>query len=84
MSVELAVTVDNDQKAQIDAIAEARQETTAEVLSEAVAQYLDYDAWFRREVDKGLASLARGEGHDFEDVAASFRQRIAELKRGGD
>jgi predicted transcriptional regulator len=84
MSSELFVTLDNDQKARIDAIAEARQETTAEILGEAVAHYLDYDAWFRREVDKGLASLARGEGHDLEDVAASFRQRIADLKRRED
>ena len=81
MTIQLAITLDAEQKTRLDAIAEARDETAADVVNEAVTRYLDYDAWFRARVQEGLDSLARGEGHDLEEVEEGFRQHIAALKR---
>jgi predicted transcriptional regulator len=39
-----------------------------EVVQELVADYLDHDEWFRREVQKGLASLDRGKFVSHEEV----------------
>ena len=73
MSFEVTITLDSDQTQRLDLIAQARQETTADIVGEAVAQYLGYDAWFRTKVQEGIASLDRGEGRDLEDVARDVR-----------
>lgn len=79
MAADISITLDDAQKARLDAIAEARQETTAEVVAEAIAGYLTYDAWFVAEVEKGLASLERGEGRDFEAFAREMRARMKSM-----
>jgi predicted transcriptional regulator len=40
------------------------------LLEEAVDRFLDYDTWFIREVEKGLAEANRGELIDHEEVGA--------------
>ena len=40
-----------------------------QLVVEMVANQLSYDAWFRREVEKGIASLDRGEFVPHEEVA---------------
>jgi predicted transcriptional regulator len=77
MTIELAVILDEEQKSRLDAIAAAREETMAAVLREAVVHYLDYDAWFRAEVQKGVASADQGELRDLEDVMANVERLIA-------
>jgi predicted transcriptional regulator len=39
-----------------------------QVVQELVATYLDHDEWFRREVQKGLASLESGKFVSHEEV----------------
>jgi len=47
----------------------AAQGRAAEALvREAVERLLDYDEWFSREVDKGLAAADRGEFVEHDDV----------------
>jgi predicted transcriptional regulator len=64
MEVHLSPTLES-QLAQVA----AERGTDAETLAkEAIERFLDYDAWFLREVDKGLAAADRGEFVEHDDV----------------
>lgn len=76
MTVRVSIPLSDVQKARLDQIAEARQETTADVIAEAVSHYLDYDAWFVAEVQKGLASIDRGDTVEFDEAARKLRARM--------
>jgi predicted transcriptional regulator len=41
-----------------------------QLVQELVKSYLDHDQWFRKEVQKGLAQLDRGEFIKHDDVVA--------------
>jgi predicted transcriptional regulator len=43
---------------------------------EAIEQYVDYDEWFVREVDKGLAQVDRGEVLTHEQVGAHLEKLL--------
>lgn len=45
---------------------------------EAIARFVDYDEWFIREVEKGLASADRGELLTHEEVGTRLEKLIAE------
>jgi len=47
-------------QAKLNRIASQEGKGPDEVVRELVANYLDHDEWFRREVGKGLASLDQG------------------------
>jgi predicted transcriptional regulator len=47
-------------RAQAEALAATTGRSLAEVLTEAVAQGLAYDRWFRAEVEEGLRSTVEG------------------------
>ena len=81
MTAQLAITLKDDQKARLDALAEARHETVADVVAEAVSQYLEYDDWFAAEVEEGLADIRAGRVYSLDEVAAEFRQKIADLPK---
>jgi len=51
---------------------------TESLVHEAVERYLDYDEWFIREVEKGLAQAERGELLEHEDVGARIEKLLAE------
>jgi predicted transcriptional regulator len=56
----------------------ARSGSSAEVLvTEAIQRLVDYDAWFVREVERGLAQIERGEVLTHEAVGAQLEQFIA-------
>jgi predicted transcriptional regulator len=77
MTVRISVPLEGDQKARLDALAAARQETAADIVVEAVAQYLEYDSAFRRAVEEGLTAARRGDVSDFEPFADELRRRMA-------
>ena len=56
MEVSLAPEVE----ARLARIASEAGKAADQVVQELVADYLDHDEWFRREVQKGLASLDDG------------------------
>lgn len=57
----------------------AEQGRDAEAIAqEAIARFVDYDEWFIREVEKGLASADRGELLTHEEVGARLEKLIAE------
>jgi predicted transcriptional regulator len=49
----------------------------------AIARLVDYDDWFIREVEKGLASADRGELLTHEEAGARLEKLIAEEQPRG-
>ena len=46
-------------------------------MEKAVERFVNYDAWFLAEVEKGLAEAERGELIDHEDVVKLMEQRYS-------
>jgi predicted transcriptional regulator len=57
---------------QMQAIAETSNRPLAEVLTEAVAHYLEWDRWFRAQVEEGLRSAEAGHFVSPEEVEAMW------------
>ena len=55
-------------EAKLNQIASQTGKGTSQIVQELVAHYLDHDQWFRQGVEKGLASLDRGEVVSHEEV----------------
>ena len=53
---------------------------TEALAQEAIARFVDYDKWFIREVEKGLASADRGELLSDEEVGTRLEKLIAEKR----
>ena len=49
-----------DVQAKLDRLAEARGSNPDSLASEAIEHFLDYDEWFVREVEKGVAQIDEG------------------------
>ena len=77
MLTRLAITLNEDQTARLESLAQARNATSAEVAFEAVAQYLDDDATFRAIVAEGLAAGRNGDVSEFAPFAAGLRERMS-------
>jgi predicted transcriptional regulator len=56
-------------------LAAERGLNTDAIIQEAILKLLDYDEWFVREVDKGLAAADRGEFVEHDDVGALINRR---------
>jgi predicted transcriptional regulator len=59
-------------------IAAARGGDAEMLAREAIERFVDYDEWFIREVEKGLASAGRGELLSHAEVGARLEKRLAE------
>ena len=59
-----------------------RRGVAAEALElEAIERAVEYDDWFLREVEKGLAQIQRGEVLTHEEVGARLERRLTERQR---
>jgi len=61
----------------------AERGSDSEILArEAIERFVDYDEWFIREVDQGIASADKGEllGHD--EVVARVEKLLRETQPG--
>jgi predicted transcriptional regulator len=76
MPVQLAITLNDDQKARLESLVQTRQASPADLAAEAVTQYLDDDAAFRAAVEAGLAAGRAGDVADFAPFAAGMRERM--------
>src|SRR6185369_4009070 len=65
MVAKVAITLTDDQQARLEQIAEARQESVVAMVEEAVAEYLDADAEYRKYVQEGLDDVAAGRVRDW-------------------
>jgi len=75
MVAKVAITLTDEQQARLEQIAEARQESVVAMVEEAVAEYLDADAEYRKYVQEGLDDVAAGRVRDWEDVRAELRAK---------
>lgn len=57
----------------IDGMAKTLGRSRAWVIQDALARYLEYETWFREEVQKGLDDLEAGRTHSHEDAKARLR-----------
>ena len=70
MEISLAPEVE----ARLARIASEEGKAANQVVQELVASYLDHDEWFRREVQKGLASLDGGKSVSHEEVGRQIER----------
>lgn len=64
-----------DQQAKLSRMAEAQGLAAEALVQEAVERLLNYEEWFSREVDKGIAAAGRGEFIEHDDVRRMTESR---------
>ncbi len=74
----MEVHLNADMQAKLARLAAEQGRNTEALVQEAIARFVDYDEWFIREVEKGLASADRGELLTHEDVGAWLEKLIVE------
>ena len=62
-------------EAKLSRIAEQQGRDAESLVQEAVERLVDYDQWFVREVEKGLAAADRGEFVDHEEIGKLIDSR---------
>ena len=56
-------------------LAHERGRVAQALVQEAIERFVDYDEWFLREVESGLAAADRGEFIDHEDIGKLINRR---------
>ena len=69
------VPLNPDLQAKLSRLAAEQGRDSAALVIEAIERMVNYDEWFLREVDKGLAAADRGELVDHSDVRKMIDQR---------
>jgi predicted transcriptional regulator len=68
-------------QAKLDEVAAQQGRDAQSLVQEAVQRLVDYDQWFVREVEKGLAQIERGEVLEHEEVGARLEKILNEKQR---
>ena len=68
-------------QAKLEDVAAQQGRDTQSLVREAVERLVDYDAWFVREVDQGLAQIERGEVLEHDEVGARLEKLLSEKQR---
>lgn len=79
MVAKIDITLTDEQQARLSEIAYARQESLVAVVEEAVTEYLDADAEYRKYVEEGLADFAAGRVRDWEEVREELRAKYPDV-----
>ena len=74
----MEVHLNPDMQAKLTRLAAEQGRNAETLVQEAIARFVDYDEWFVREVEKGLASADRGELLSHEEVGVRLEKLIAE------
>ncbi len=70
----ISARFDTETLARLDEIAKGLGESRTSIIKKAVANYLDYDFWFREQVAQGLDDLNAGKLVDHEQVKDTIRE----------
>jgi predicted transcriptional regulator len=73
----MEVTLSAELQAKLARIAQERGTDPQELAREAIERLVDYDDWFVREVEKGLAQIERSETLSHEEVGARLNKHLA-------
>ncbi len=68
------IRIDDKVLGRVDGLAKALSRSRSWVINQAIDRYLDYEEWFIKEVNNGLAEVERGEIATDKDVLAKFRK----------
>ena len=74
----MEVNLSPDLQAKLARIADQRGCDAEALAREAIERLVDYDEWFIREVEKGLAQVDRGDVLTHEAVGARLEKRLTE------
>ena len=77
--MELKLT--SELQAKLDEVAAQQGRDAQSLVQEAVQRLVDYDQWFVREVEKGLAQIERGDVLEHEEVGARLEKLLNEKQR---
>ena len=72
----MELTLPAELQAKLTRMAQARGTDPRTLAREAIERLVDYDEWFVREVEKGLAQLDRGETLSHEEVGARLEKHV--------
>ena len=75
MTTSVAIMLTDEQLSRLELIAEAREETLATTVQEAVTAFLHKDAEYRAYVQEGLDDIAAGRTRPWEEVKAELRAK---------
>ena len=68
------IRIDDEVLGRVDGLAKALSRSRSWVINQAIDRYLDYEEWFIKEVNNGLAEVERGEIATDGEVLAKFRK----------
>jgi predicted transcriptional regulator len=71
----MEVNIGPDLQAKLNRLATERGRDAQALAREAIEKFVDYDEWFLREVEEGLAAADRGELIDHEDIGKLIARR---------
>jgi len=74
----MEVHLPNDLQTKLARLAAQQGRDTSSLVVEAVERMVDYDEWFRGEVEKGLAAADRGEFVEHDEV-----RKLMDSRYGG-
>ncbi len=74
----MEVSLKPDVQAKLARLAAERGRDAEALAREAIERFVDYDEWFVKEVEKGLAQIARGEVLTHEEVGARLEKSLTE------
>jgi len=74
----MEVTLSADVQAKLTRIAHERGTDAQALAREAIERLVNYDDWFVREVEKGMAQVERGETLSHQEVGARLERRLKE------
>ena len=78
MSTPVAIMLTDDQLSRLELIAEAREETVAATVQEAVTAFLHKDAEYRAYIQEGLDDIAAGRTRPWAEVKAELRAKYGD------
>jgi predicted transcriptional regulator len=68
-------------EAKLHEVATQQGRDAKSLVQEAVQRLVDYDEWFVREVEKGLAEIERGEVLEHDEVGTRLEKLLSEKQR---
>lgn len=71
----MEVRITSDLEAKLARLAAERGQDTQALVQEAIQKLVEYDEWFVREVENGLAAADRGEFIHHEDIGKLIDRR---------
>jgi len=77
----MEVNLTPELQAKLEEAAAQQGRAPQSLVQEAVQRMVDYDAWFVREVEKGLAEVERGELLEHDEVGTRLEKLLSEKQR---